>query len=225
MNLLKYFVLFILCFFFLQNATAQSKKIAAPDIFKDLPIDDPAKNSILRLGEDSTQKIKKNIFVKGAISKSHCFLGEPVLLTYTLFTALQSTSTISTPSFAGFSVDAMEQDNEQVNHASLNGKIYRKFIVQKVQLVPLQEGAMTIDPVSVYNEVNYKYNEKDFHYSGTVHTGAIKIYVDSLPVGGRPVDFTGTTGNFTISVQADTDIAAGENDTLHMEIAGTGNFN
>ena len=224
----KYIAVCIICFNFFPGLYAQEKNkvpAAVTSIFDDLHIDDPAKNSVLLPGEDSIQKIKKNIFIEAVISKNHCFVGEPILLTYTLFSALQSTSKISkAASFAGFSVGAMEPDNEQVNRKKINGREYRVFIIQQVQLVPLQEGVIIIDPISVYNEVSYKEGQKEFHYSGNVDVKAIKISIDALPVDGRPADFEGATGIFAIHARSDTIVAAGENDTLHIEIAGSGNF-
>lgn len=228
MRKVKYVVLCILCFIAFRDAYTQNKSrvpAGVDNIFDDLPVDDPAKNSVLRPGEDSIQKIKKNIFVTGVISKSHCFLGEPILLTYTLFSALQSTSTIErAPSFAGFSSDIMQTDNEQVKRKKQDGKNYRVFTIQQVQLVPLQEGVLTIDPISVYNEVSYKENKSAVHYGGSTGGKAIMISVDPLPVEGRPAGFSGATGNFTMRVTADTVSAAGENNSLHVEIAGSGNF-
>jgi BatD DUF11 like domain len=225
----KYMVLYILCCNFFPEAHAQNKnKIPAgvSNIFDALPIDDPAKNSVLQPGEDSLEKIKNNLFVTGVISKNHCYLGEPILLTYTLYSALQSNSKVERPpSFAGFSVDAMETDNEQVIRKKQYGKNYRVFTVQKVELTPLQEGVLTIEPISIYNEVSYKENEKEFHYGGRVEGKAITINVGPLPVAGRPASFTGATGNFILQAHADTVSVAGENNTLHIEVAGTGNFN
>jgi hypothetical protein len=228
MHPVKYIVLYILCCSFFKGADAQNKNkvpAAVNTLFDDLPIDDPAKNSVLRPGEDSVEKIRKNIFVTGVTSTSHCFLGEPILLTYTLYSALQSTSTVDkAPSFAGFSVNTMTAGNEQVKHKKQNGKNYRVFIVQQLQLVPLQEGALTIEPISIYNEVSYNNDETPSHYGGGIHGTPILISVDPLPVAGRPADFSGATGNFTLQVVADTIMAAGENNTLHITVGGTGNF-
>src|ERR1700712_429431 len=109
MRPVKHIAFCIICLYFVSNACAQNKnKVPASvhDIFNDLPINDPSKNSILQPGEDSIKKIRENIFVTSVISKRHCFLGEPVLLTVSLYSALQSTSKIAkAPSFAGFGVD------------------------------------------------------------------------------------------------------------------------
>lgn len=229
MQTVKYILQCIFCLAFFTGASAQNKvqvTAEANSLFSDLTINDPSANSVLLPGEDSIQKIKKNVFVTATISKTRCFVGEPVLVTWSLYTALQSTSTIEqAPSYAGFASDIVQLDNEQVNQKKISNKNYRVFIMQQVQLVPLQEGALIIDPISISNEVAYKKNQTDFHYSGSVAGKGISIFVDPLPVANRPADFSGAMGNFTINVSADSASAAGENNTLQVEISGTGNFN
>ncbi|MEP7279986.1 MAG: hypothetical protein ABI813_15165 [Bacteroidota bacterium] len=228
MRVAKYIVFSLICLVPCRQVFGQHKNsvpATVHGIFDDLPIDDPAANSVLRPGEDSVQKIKDNLFLTGTISKTRCFLGEPILLTYTLYSALQSTSRVDrAPSFAGFSVEDMETDNERVIRKKQNGRNYRIFTIQQAQLTPLQEGVLTIEPISVSNTISYTENKKEAHYSGSTEAKAITIRVDSLPLAGRPADFTGATGNFTLHARADSLVAAGENNTLHITVAGTGNF-
>ncbi|MEO5682169.1 MAG: hypothetical protein ABIQ88_05975 [Chitinophagaceae bacterium] len=216
------------CSFFLAS-DAQTTRRKVPDpitIFSDLPIDDPASNSVLQAGEDAAQKIKQNIFVTAAISKRRCFLGEPILLTYTLYSALQSNSKIAVfPALAGFGTEPVKLNNEDVKRTKREGKNYRVFTVHQIQLTALQEGTLTIEPVPVYNEVSYKNRVgKEMRYSGTVETAPITINVDAFPVADRPACFSGAVGNFAIHTAADTTVNAGDNNILHIEIAGKGNF-
>ncbi len=224
----KHLVLYILCFACLPTAFAQtSSRVPANvhGIFDDLPIDDPAASSRLRPGEDTAQKIKDNIFIGSTCSHAHCYLGEAVLLTYTLYSALQSTSTVSrAPSFEGFSVAAMDASNEQVIRKKQNGKNYRVFTLQQLQLTPLREGTIVVDPMQVDNLVRYKEGDRQVQYGGSIAGQAISISVEPLPVVGQPTGFSGAIGDFTVKALADTAVNAGENNTLHIEITGRGNF-
>ena len=66
----------------------------------------------LRPGEDIIEKIKKNLFVKVEVSKHSCFVNEPIVATYKLYSRLRSESrVVKRPSYNGFSVyDMVEPD-------------------------------------------------------------------------------------------------------------------
>ena len=60
---------------------------------------------ILKKGENIPAKIDKNIFIRVEANKTSCYIGEPIVVTYKLFTRLKSESNIvKNPSFNGFSV-------------------------------------------------------------------------------------------------------------------------
>ena len=63
------------------------------------------KEDILKDGENVQEKINKNVFVKVSADKNSCFIGEPVVVTYKLYTRLKMETNVSkSPSFNGFSV-------------------------------------------------------------------------------------------------------------------------
>ena len=219
----------VLCFGLPCLLLAQTKSripASVATLFDDLPIDDPASNSRLLPGEDSAQKISKNIFIRSAVNTARCYSGQPVLFTATLYSCLQSTSTLyRSPALAGFSVFAMETNNSQVKRQKLGEKTYRVFTILQLQLTPLQDGPMEIEPVLVNNTVAYTLDGRKQHYSGQVAGNPISLYVDPLPLAGRPALFSGAVGNFSVIATADTLLRAGDNGKLHIEITGTGNLN
>ena len=59
----------------------------------------------LRPGEDAAQKIRENLFVKVQVDRRSCYVGQPVQVTFKLYSRLQSRSDIiKNPWFYGFSV-------------------------------------------------------------------------------------------------------------------------
>ena len=67
---------------------------------------------ILKKGENVNDKVQKNLFVKLDVSKTSCFVGEPITASYKLYTRLRSETNItSAPSFNGFSVSELELNN------------------------------------------------------------------------------------------------------------------
>lgn len=203
-------------------------QMTATDIFADLPIDDPAANSVLQANEDPAAKIRKNIFVKGAFSRNRCFAGEPVLLTYELHTALQSTSTVHhPPALQGFIATPLETDNSEAKYRKTGGRSYRVFTILQWQLIPVKEGLLKVDSFQVNNKVKYRDNAgQTITYTGAVQGGMVKLQVAPLPEKNRPADFSGMIGRFTMAVfPLGNNLPAGANNTLQVEITGTGNFN
>jgi len=197
------------------------------NLFSDLPVPDAAAGSVLLERESAAEKIAHNIFVTTSLNTDRCFAGEPVLFTATLYSALQSNSVIKTsPQLSGFVASEMTVDNERPRYKIIAGKNYRVFTIRRLQLLPVQEGALIIEPMVVKNTVQYT-DESDHEqaYSGTVHSDLLKLKVKPLPVNGRPAAFTGLIGSFSMKITAArSQLAAGEADTLHIVISGSGNF-
>ena len=58
---------------------------------------------ILKKGENVNDKVQKNLFIKLDVSKASCYVGEPVIASYKLYTRLRSESVVTNaPSFNGF---------------------------------------------------------------------------------------------------------------------------
>src|SRR5438876_1062709 len=69
----------------------------------------------LAIGEDPFRKIRENLFLKLFVDKQNCFIGEPLVATFKLYSRLQSRSNvIKNPGFYGFSVYDMINVNDQL---------------------------------------------------------------------------------------------------------------
>ncbi|GGB03703.1 BatD family protein [Puia dinghuensis] len=199
----------------------------AQHTFDDLPVHDPSVVSVLDPNENAGKKIKDNIFILATINRSYCYPGEQLLLTYRLYTALQSTSTIAAkPSLVGFTAKESGQKEEPLPEKEISRKLYDGFTIWQVLVTPLQPGDDTIGPLLVNNDVKYlDATGRPGHYSGVVGSNKVIIHVRPLPPAGRPSDFTGAVGQWHIHTFLSTHwLAAGEIDTLLMEIEGSGSF-
>jgi len=111
-----------------------------------------------------------------------------------------------------------------------NGKMYKTYIIRKVQLFPLQTGDIKLDTASVDNEVTiYRPNRSGYADAETknvtLSSEPLIIHVKELPEKNKPADFNGTIGKFTITTQVNKLIdTADENNTLQITIEGEGNF-
>jgi hypothetical protein len=203
--------------------------------------------------ETVKDKIAKNLFIKATLDKRSCYVGEPILATFKLFTRLDSESKIvKRPSLNGFSVVDMEQpESGNFSKEMLNGKMYNCYLIRKVQLFPLQAGQLTIEPVEVENLVRLikakarstketstwldavmdKMKEAEIESAGTIEERVVlkseelKVNVLDVPEKNKPESFNGAVGAFTMEASLlNTTIAANDNATLRVVIKGKGNL-
>ena len=189
------------------------------------------RNAILFPGEDAAQKTKENIFIRVEASKSKCVVGEPILVTYTLYSRLRtSAKLIQQPAFNGCTVYEMTTQDLHSEKKQWNGKMYNTFIIRKVQLIPLTTGTITLNAATVQNTVTF-YTLKNnavngsVDYSGLCSNAPMQLTVMALPLRNKPEHFTGAIGHFTMNarVEKKTD-TAGDVNRLVIEIKGNGNF-
>jgi hypothetical protein len=207
---------------------------------------------ILRPGENINDKIRKNLFVKVQVSKVHCYVGEPIVATYKLYSRLQSESRVTRhPSLNGFSVhDMIDPTSDVSSIENVHGMPFTVHIIRKAQLIPLQAGTIDLDPVEVENIVHFvKSNgpvkrrnsnplqELFDRFSGDDEAGErvdqhvvleskpVAIAVKALPLENKPESFNGAVGQFTVTASLDArDIVAEDASTLKLTVKGSGNL-
>src|SRR5436190_3252071 len=206
----------------------------------------------LRLGEDPYEKIKENLFLKLILDKRSCFIGEPLVATFKLYSRLQSRSNvIKNPGFYGFSVyDMIDVNDQMLSEEKLGGHLFQVHTIRKVQLYPLQAGSFSIDAMEVANEVEFSRSivnkqteqeitekmygvnetkkERDANaelYQVSLKTDPVVINVKSLPHKNAADTFAGAVGIFSIDAYVEKDsINQNEENYLTIRINGSGNF-
>jgi len=136
------------------------------------------------------------------------------------------------PSFAGFWNDGSKPSTR---YETVDGLQYLVNDVETV-LYPLEAGKKTIDAASIKIAVRDLSAADDFDSFFGIFTGAatqvrnlatdaISINVMPLPSEGKPADFNGAVGNFTLRASVDkTKAQTNEPITLTVSIGGTGNM-
>jgi BatD DUF11 like domain len=185
--------------------------------------DQTASEYFLQPGEDPYEKMKKNLFMKVMVDKKSCYVGQPVVATFKLYSRLESKSDIvKNPGFYGFTVQDIISLNDNVAAIeTVNGKAFDVHTVRTVQLYPLQEGVFTIDAMEVMNKVEFSKsavnrkteqeivegvfendappgNANTVTYENNISSEKITIHVKPYPAAKKPVAFNGATGTFTI---------------------------
>ena len=209
-------------------------------------------DEVIRPGENVDEKIKKNFFVKVDVSKTDCYVGEPIVATYKLYARLRSDSRVTRhPSLNGFSVyDMIDPADDRVSVEKVNGKNFSVHIIRKTQLIPLQAGDVTLDPVELDNNIYFFKTDAaatkssgqglgglldrlfDPEPSGTpvtqhvvLDSKPVTIHIRPLPDAGKPADFSGAVGKYTIMASVDSkEVDTGDAALLSVVVRGSGNL-
>ena len=196
----------------------------------------------------------KDIFVKAFASKQNPLQGEPIIVTYKIYTRVpisQYTIDKLAP-YTGFWSQDLTKDNEKPRQTNenINGSNYVVAEIRKVVLFPQKSGTLTISPLELECVAQIKVKRKggrdpfeDFfnnpffsnfpdpfsdsyqNVKKTVKSNALTINVKPLPETNKPEDFKGTVGSFTISASIDkTKLKTNEAANLKYTITGVGNI-
>jgi BatD DUF11 like domain len=219
--------------------------------FEDAAPQRPFNDNILRKGENAAEKVNKNIFIKLELDKTSCYVGEPIVATYKLYTRLKSESNlVKNPSFNGFSViDLQMPDNVSYKREKINGREYNVYVIRKAQLYPLQAGSLELEPAEIENNVTFIKEEyanrqqalmddvfREFaeatipaegieNHKVTLQSKPASVTVKPLPDASVPASFKGAVGNFAIEAMLEkNNFTTDDAGKLMVVVNGEGNL-
>ncbi len=177
----------------------------------------------------ASRKVHLNV----TANKSTCYVGEPIVLTYTLYFNLNVGSlSPNSMKYTNFWANELEVNSETIKRV-YKGQNYNSAIIKQVALTPQESGSQSIDPLSINLVVSVPTGRRDFfnmmtsqNIDYTVVANDLRINVLDLPKDGRPTNFSGAIGDFNLSVSLDKDsININESATFSVKIKGKGNLN
>jgi len=207
--------------------------------------------SILRKGENPAEKIRKNMFVKAEADKKSVFIGQPLVVTYKLYTRLKSESNITkNPAFNGFSVLEMPETDDMGHQTErFEGREYNVYIIRKVQLYPLLAGNLELGSAAVENNIQFIKAEYLNQQAGVVNdllsefsdlaippegivmqkillqSKPLHVEVKPLPNTEKFTGFKGAVGNFKIDSRVEkNNFTIDDDGKLAIIISGEGNL-
>lgn len=204
----------------------------------------------LKPGEDVGLKIKENLFLQVEVDKKRVVVGEPVIVTYKLYSSLHSKSEIvKNPGFYGFTVeDLINLSDKQVTTELIKGKPFDVHTIRKSILYPLQAGSFIIDAIEITNKIAFStdgsyrkphqqivegvlHNVADDFYptdkiiETDLHSSEIIVSVSPLPENNKPPGYSGAVGQFSVAASTRNSVLArNEQGFLDLVITGSGNF-
>jgi hypothetical protein len=175
---------------------------------------------------------KEAFFIQVETDKTEAYVGEQVTVSFFLYTTglVRDLDTLKYPSLKGF----WKEDIEIATHLNfqqevVDGVPYKKAMLASFALFPIKEGTAVID--SYQAKCTIIPGVDPFGAMGlgraftfTKASQPVKITVKPLPSEGRPRDFSGAVGDFTVSARVeDNNIVANQPFPLKIRFEGRGN--
>jgi len=174
-----------------------------------------------------------DVFVQATLSDLEAWVGEPVTLEVTIFSAVRITNPVwhQVPSFGDFWVEELEVNPDDESYQKrIDGRVYRAFPVERKLLIPLGAGEFEIESYVAQMQLRLSGNDLfDMLSRGRSQpvvrkTEPLTLKVRSLP-GGAPPGFTGAVGDYDLTVELDrTSAAVSEAIALRATVSGTGSL-
>jgi hypothetical protein len=165
------------------------------------------------------------LFVEASVSRTRLHVGEPLLLTYWLYTqvSIADLQFVEAPQYPGFWAEDLEKPPTptQGEGATVGGEAYRRFPIFMKLLFPTRAGRLVIPPTSLRLGLP---RQSFFDTGGRVErtTKQVPVTVDPIP---ETPGFAGAVGKFKVSVSLDKpSLSLGEAATLRFRVEGTGNL-
>lgn len=190
-------------------------------------------------GKADTKDLSKQIFIRAVVDKTHAYVGEQLKVNYKIYTrvGLLGGQPDKAPDLNGFwNQDVVNKNpNAAWRTEAYKGLKYNVATVKQTILFPQHAGDLVIDPLSMTfllrlqlpqkNILGSLFDDfKDVKYQAK--SQPIIIHVIPLPVTGKPADFSGAVGSFSVYADADKkELKANETLNYTVDISGTGNLN
>ena len=186
---------------------------------------------------NTPSRASENIHLVASLSNPSPYIGEPVTVTYKLYYRVNIGQTMvnSMPKFDGFWTQAYQEkdlpNNEGVRDY-YKDELYNVVIFYKTMLIPQKAGEFNISPLSVNMIAEVSTGQYDWFGEEitrasqlTINSNQLKINVRQLPNAGRPDNFNGAVGEYTIECSLSPDnLNAGSSSTYSISLKGEGNL-
>lgn len=191
----------------------------------------------------------KDVFLRASVDKSDPYMGEQIILTYRLYTRIPVSNyhIEQSPAQSGFWAEELLRDQTKLLQYNdvVDGEQYTVAEIRKVALFPQRSGKLNIDPLAVeivarvqqqgqrrrtgdpffdnfFDDPFFASRYQNINH--TLRSNAINIDVKPLPVQGRPAEFSGAVGDFSMRATIDkTELTANEPINLKVIVSGKGN--
>ena len=183
--------------------------------------------------------LEENLFVRVKADRQKIYVGQQVVLEYQLCYRFPITSVgfKELPDYAGFWAEELfvaQQLKPRVE--SIGGVEFQVAPLRRMAIFPTSDGTHQVQPLAISCKLPTRgrssvWDFLDDPFGGRGQTAVVacdplRLEVLPLPQSGRPPQFSGAVGRYTLQAKAQPlSVAAGDPVTLKVEISGSGNIN
>ncbi|MGH7600166.1 MAG: BatD family protein [bacterium] len=192
-------------------------------------------------GEPPPPNLEGNLYLDAKVDRSRVFQNEPVVIRYKIYTRLNISSygISSAPNFGGFWVEEFPAPQQpRTYRETIEGQTYLVAEIKKTALFPQTVGKKNLEPLVIECEVQLPRRRSrdifdDFFNDPflartsrqKISSRPIEIEVLPLPEEGKPANFSGAVGNFSLTTSVDrAQVKTNEAITLKVSARGVGNI-
>lgn len=193
-------------------------------------------------GRQNKETAPPEIFLKVESDKIEAFQGEQITVYYKLYTRvkLRQYSVEKKPQGVGFWQEELYAPKQPVlRDTRVEGVQYRVATLYKMAIFPTTNGDLLLDPmilnctVEIPGKSRFSPFFNDFFSDSffgrtkslVIQSQSLELTVHPIPDVGKPLNYTGAVGRFTLDAYVDTSVVeANQAITFTVELKGTGNI-
>lgn len=190
---------------------------------------------------EAPPNLEGNIYLDAKVDRSRVYQNEPVVVRYRIYTRLNISSygISSLPNYSGFWAEDFPMPQQPQTHREvINGQTYLVAEIKKTAVFPQSVGRKKLEPLVIECEVQMprrrsrdifdQFFDDPFTARTTrqrITSRPVEIEVLPLPDEGKPANFSGAVGNFSLTASVDkAQVKANEAISLKVKVSGTGNI-
>ncbi len=185
--------------------------------------------------------LEGSLYLEAKVDRNRVYQNEPVVVRYRIYTRLNISSygIAALPNYSGFWTEEFPMPQQpQTRREVINGQTYLVAEIKKTALFPQTVGKKKLEPLTIECEVQAprrrsrdifdQFFDDPFLSRTTrqrISSRPVEIDVLPLPEEGKPANYAGAVGNFSITASVDkTQIKANEAISLKVRANGVGNI-
>lgn len=177
------------------------------------------------------------VFLEAIPDKQSLYVGEQVTVFYKLFTRVPVTNYTleKLPEAVGFWQEQINSPrNPQLKQEIINGVRFNTAIIHEMAYFPTKSGELRIEPLPIVVEIQSSRRRSLFDdffsdpfgqsVNRRIVSNVITLDVQATPSEGKPAEYNGAVGEYTVSTTIDTPVVKmNEAVGMNIVIAGKGN--
>lgn len=188
------------------------------------------------VGQRSSAESRKRelIFLKAIVDKREVYQGEPLFAKYRMYyrVGVGQHQFTEEPEFQGFYKEEIDQNSISSKREILDNVEYNAADLRKMVLIPQKDGTYKSGPVELVIPIRYASGKRDYYgfpqyvnRDAELKTMFPEIKVKPLPTKGRPQNFSGAVGSYTMKTEISSlELSTDGSISLKIRIDGKGNI-